>query len=192
MSQEGNRTGALIAAAEALESELGRYEQLASTLERERLDSEKNLRRAAQTLGTVGDIGARLGEYLAGLLSAIHDVRARQEALTATIQTNAERIRQRSQALSALLQRWATLGQHAAEVNRLAQQPPDQERDSNGSGAAFEELNGRLTQLADEAQLFAETAEAEQFADLARQAEGLRAQILSVRNKLRLARPTAS
>src|SRR5262245_45707127 len=114
MASDKSQARGLVAAAEALERELDRYEQVAANLERERLDSEKTLRRAAQALSTVGDIGTRLGEHLGALLSAITIVRERQEALTATIRTSAERIQQRSEALGALLQRWATLGEHAA------------------------------------------------------------------------------
>jgi len=120
VSPERKRTDALIAAAEALESELGRCEQLASNLERERLDSEKNLRRAAQALGALSDVGTRLGEHLAALLAAIHEVRARQEALTTAVQTQAARIQQRSEALSALLQRWATPREIAFPILWLA------------------------------------------------------------------------
>ena len=67
-------------------------------------------------------------------------------------------------------------------------------RDSNGTerkpelGTAFQEVDDRLTGLAEEAQNLATTAAAEHFPDLTRQAEGLRAQVLAARNKLRLAR----
>jgi len=187
MSQDKNVTSPLFAAAEAFERELGRYQQLALSLERERLDSEKSLRRAAQSLGGIGDISDRLGGHLGALLSALTEARVRQESLSSSIQASAERIKQRGEILSALLQRWATLGEHAAELNRLTQRNPDEERGSNGGGAAFDELNNRLTQLAAEAQSFAETATSERFADLARQGEELRAHILSLRNKLLMA-----
>jgi len=182
----------LIVAAEALENELQRCEQLATELERERLDSEKNLRRAAQALSSIGESSVRMGNQLTALLAAIDVARQRQEALSASIQASAQRIRQRGEVLRLLLERWATLGTHAAEVNQLAQRPPQKEGEPNGGSSAVEEVEGRLSRLADEAESFATTAATEQFADLARQGEALRARILSARNKLRLARRTPS
>jgi len=182
----------LIAAAEAVEQELQRCEHLSAQLARERLDSEKNLRRAAQALSSISESGVRLGEQLTALLAAIDVARQRQETLSASVQATAELIRQRGAVFGTLMERWTTLGAHAAEVNQLAQRPPEKEGDTNGGSSAFEEVEGRLSRLAEEAESFAAAAAAEQFGDLARQGDALRTQILSVRNKLRLARRTTS
>ncbi len=195
MSPDKGRDSTLSAAAEALELELERYDELVVGLERERLDSEKSLRRAAQMLTALADGETRLGEQLTTLVGAITTARERQQAHAQTVQTCAEHVRQRSEVLTALLQRFQALGDDAAAVTRLVQSTSNERRNPNGgtrgaeSGMAFDEVDERLTRLADEAESLAQSAHAEHFAELARQGEGLRAQVLAARNKLRLARP---
>jgi DNA repair exonuclease SbcCD ATPase subunit len=184
----------LASAAEALETELRRFEELAEALGRERLDSEKNLRRAAQGLVALRDVDARLAEHLATLVTAIGVARERQESSATAVRDRAELIRQRSEALTELMQRWEALGQEAADVTRITQQatsPPD---GANGDeqpaevGTVFACVDERLGSLAESAQSLADAAQQVEFQDLARQADGLRMQVLAARNKLRLAR----
>ena len=181
----------LTEAAQALEQELRRYEELAVVLQREHLDSEKNLRRAAQGLTALRESDVRLGEHLQALVAAIGAARERQQANAAAVQAQADKIRDRSETLTRLLGRWETLGEDAGQVNRLIQQLATERRESNGSGdgsavaAAFEEVDARLGRLAEDAGSLSTSAEAERFGDLGRQAESLRLQLLSARNKLR-------
>ena len=182
----------LTEAAQALDVELRRYEELATGLARERLDTEKNLRRAAQALNALRDCDARLGEHVQALVAAIGAARERQQASAEVVQTQAERIRARGESLTALLTRWQALGEHAGEVNRMIQRLASEHRDENGTGesspeheSAFADVDARLGRLADDAEGLSTTAEAEGFGDLGRQAESLRLQLLSARNKLR-------
>jgi DNA repair exonuclease SbcCD ATPase subunit len=180
----------LAVAAEALEAELRRFEDLAEALGRERLDSEKNLRRAAQALLALQEADARLAGRLAALVAAIGAARERQELNARAVQGHAEVIRQRSEVLSGLMERWEALGRAAGEVTRLAQHAATPGGDSNGDERrdALAEIADRLTGLAESAQALTDAARAAEFADLARQADGLRLQVLAARNKLRLAR----
>ena len=183
----------LAAAAQALEAELARFDELGEALARERLDSAKNLRRAAQSLVALQDVEVRLGEHLAALLKAMGAARERQESRAVAVRDRAEMIRQRSEALSALMQRWEALGREAAEVTGLAQQATAARDASNGEprddvSSVFEQLDGRLGSLAESAEAMVDAAKGVDFDDLARHADGLRLQVLAVRNKLRLAR----
>jgi len=183
-------TAGLSAAATALEAELRRYDELAAELRSGRLVSEKDLRRAAQALQALRASDARLGELVQGLVAAIGMARDRQQAEAEAVQARADEVRKRSETLAVLLARWEALGVGAAEVNRLMQQSggPD---DANGGerratlGPNFDEVDERLGRLADDARDLVQAAETEEFADLARRAESLRAQLLSARNKLR-------
>jgi DNA-binding transcriptional MerR regulator len=162
-------------------------------LERERVDSEKTLRRAAQVLNNLHECEVRLHAHLAELGAAIGQARERQEAHAGSVAKRAEHIAQRTDALKALLERWRALGVEAAEVSRLLERvvvaPP-----SNGGVAAnaltetCAEVDQRLSRLADEADELSRSAAAAAFTELAKQAEGLRQQVLSSRNKVRLAR----
>jgi hypothetical protein len=193
MAQQTAVPGTLTAAAEALERELQRYESLVRDLARERLDSEKTLRRAGQVLGSVHECEVRLHAHLAALGEAIGQARARQEASAGTVAERTADIAQRTDALTGLLDRWKALGEEAAEVSRLVHRA-SAAGDANGDGAsgelaeACEEVDQRLSQLADDADALSRSAEAAAFSDLAKQAEGLRQQVLASRNKVRLAR----
>jgi hypothetical protein len=112
------------------------------------------------------------------------------------VRDRADLIRQRSEALTELMQRWEALGQEAAEVTRVAQQAVAADDDSNGDerprepASALAQVDERLGSLAESAQGLAHAARQVAFEDLARQADGLRMQVLAARNKLRLARST--
>lgn len=196
VSESNREPLGLAVAAEALETELRRFEELADAFGRERLDSEKSLRRAAQSLLALQEAETRLAEQLGALVAAIGTARERQEASAIAVQGRAELVRQRSEALQELMARWEALGREAGEVTRLAQEAQTS-RETNGDeqidehGAAFEQVDTRLTALAGSAESLSSAAAAVDFDDLARLAEGLRQQVLAARNKLRLARRDA-
>jgi hypothetical protein len=125
--------------------------------------------------------------------SAINTAREQQQARAAAVQTRAEEIRRRTETLSSLLNRWTELGAEAAEIARLAQQASAAPAVGGTNGPvgrdhAVDEVDQRVTQLADQAQELANQARAESFADLAKQADGMRQQLLASQNKMRLAR----
>lgn len=183
-----DRSG-LAAAAEALDAELRRYEELAQSLQSGRLGSEKDLRRAGQALSALRTSDVRLGELVQGLVAAIGAARDRQQAHAEGVQAYAERLRERSDVLGDLLARWEALGRDAAEVNRLVQQSAEKGEADGRAGAdavktALAEIDERLGRLADDARGLIDAAERAEFDDLARRAESLRAQLLSARRKL--------
>jgi ABC-type transporter Mla subunit MlaD len=182
--------GELTAAADTLERELERHAALAAELQRESLDSEKSLRRAGRVLATLRDTEARLAELLAALVDAIAAARDRQQAQADAAAACAGRISERSDVLNALLQRWNTIGEEAAALTRLVQRGGDP-GEGNGTpapAATVDEVEQRLGRLADTCQELAGAALAGAFADLAKQADGLRQQLLAARHKIRLAR----
>jgi hypothetical protein len=178
----------LTAAAEALESELRRYEELAAELQQERLDSEKALRRAAQALVALRTSDERLGTHVGALVAAINAARDRQQAQASAVAGRAEEIGARSTRFAALLERFEALGGDAAELNHLVQQLAAHDKPTNGEAGGFAEVDTRLGRLADDAGTLAASAQDENFPELARRADSLRQQLLSARNKLRLLR----
>ena len=192
MSRGAAEASSLAAAAAALDAELRRYETLSEAFRSEPLTSEKTLRRAAQTLADLQAVDGRMGERLAALVSAIEAARERQQAHAATVLARAEELRQRGARLAALLDRWQALGEDAARVNALMQRLQGADDRSNGHGGGadpaptFEEVEDRLGRLVEGAGELGRAAAAEAFPDFGRQAESLRLQLLSARNKVRL------
>jgi len=96
-----------------------------------------------------------------------------------------------------LLARWRALGEAAGEVNRLVQQVAASAQEASAAeridAAAFREVDDRLCRLAEDSGELARAAQDEEFLDLGTQAESLRLQFLSARNKFRLLeRPAGS
>jgi len=187
--RKSDRLG-LAAAAEGLDAELCRYEALATQLQRERLDSEKNLRQAVRALKELEDSEARIGQHLQTLVAAIATARERQEKQALVVQDRAGQIKQRTVGLTDLLTRWGALGEAAAEVNRLVQQVAATIQKTGAEeqldAAAFREVDDRLGRLTEESAELARAAQAEAFVDLGKLADSLRLRLLSARNKFRI------
>jgi len=175
-------------AAEVLDAELDRYETLVAGMRRERLNSEKNLRRAAQVLGELQESEARLATHLQVLVEAITAARERQHTHADIVRARADEIARRSTRLVDLLQRFQQIGARAAEVNELVRALAP--RAAEGSKAdvveGLAEVLAGVGSLVDEAHALAQVAEQEDFPDVARQAESLRLQLSAVRNRLTL------
>ena len=75
-----------------------------------------------------------------------------------------------------MLQRMAALGQMAKEVQDALKAGPD----------GIDELQSRMQKIADEAAEITLTARQKEMEEVARQADGLRQQILSAKNKIAL------
>jgi predicted urease superfamily metal-dependent hydrolase len=165
------------ASAAALEGELRKFEQLADLATRLELKSQKNLERAARAAEEAADAQGRVAERVRALVEEIARARGRQESQARQLEERALEIGARREKLDALLARFAQLGNDAAEVNALLKQ-----------GERVEEAEERLGRVADAAAELLRDAEQEGFEDAARQAESVRQQSLSARNKLKLLR----
>jgi chromosome segregation ATPase len=177
----------LAEAAAALEAELARYEALATGLGREKLTSEKQLRRAGRVLQELQTSESRLAAQLQVLVGAIATARERQQQHAERVRTRAGEIEARSTRLADLLTGLQRIGERAGEVTAVVQEllaRREQPGGEDGLAAGLDDLRARLGALADEAGTVADTAERTDFADLGRQAASLRAQLLGARNRL--------
>ena len=93
----------------------------------------------------------------------------------------AEEIAGRRKEFAEVLQRMAGLGLMAKEVQEALK----------AGAAAVDEVQSRMQRIADEAADIGRIAQEKEMEDVARQAEGLRQQILAARNKVALLSPKA-
>ena len=179
-------------AAEGVEEELRRFEALADTVLRTPLDSEKNLERASKALREVAESDERLVAQLQKLVAAVGGIRDRQQEHARGVNARAEELQARTQAFQELLQRYAGLGRSAAELNAVVQdiaarrQKATSAEDNRALAGSLDALLERMGQVAEEAQGLATAATEQDFSDIARQADSLRQQLLSARNKMGL------
>jgi cytochrome c556 len=184
----------LVAAAEALDAQLTRFESLADQLRKSPLNSEKNLERASKLLRDVAEQDQVLNATVSSLVAAVTAARDRQQTQAESVNARAQELQQRAETFKSLLERYGALGQSAAELNQrmqefAAQRAKAQTPEENAAlVGTLDGLNERMVQVAEEAQSVTQLAEEQDFTDVGRQADSLRQQLLSARNKLGLLR----
>src|SRR5882724_5657467 len=155
-------TPELVRAAQALENEIVRLETLSRSVRKIRLDSEKNILRAAKELSEALTLPDRLAEGLRAFTRAMDQMQMRQQAALEPLGTSATEIQQRTQRLSEHMQAFAVLGKAAGEVTALLQ--PD-----NGSPhAPLSEVEARLGAIVEGSRILHDAARADDFPDVAR------------------------
>jgi hypothetical protein len=174
----------LVEAAEGLEEELGRFEGIATEAMRSSLDSQKGLERAAQTLKNVVSAEERVAERVNALVAAVGRARARHYERAKAVEQRAMEIEARGKTYAGLMEDFAAIGTSATSVTQKlvavgSASPADRE-------AALATACDEVAALAARARELAERAAEESFGDVSRQAEGLRQQLLSGLNKIRL------
>ena len=184
----------LVAAAESLDAQLTRFESLAEQFRNAPLNSEKALERASKLLRDVAEQDQQLNASVSALVAAVTKTRDRQQVQAESVNARAQDLQQRAEAFKVLLERYGALGQSAAELNQRMQdfaaqraKTPSGEQSAEVLGI-LDALNERMGQVADEAQAVTKLGEEQDFTDIGRQADSLRQQLLSARNKLQLLR----
>ena len=171
-------------AAEALDRELERYAELAADLRREPATTEKGLRRSARILQGPGETEQLLAQHLGRLVAAIDARRAQQETTTAKVQRLAALVQGRSLLFGDLLQRCDALAKKAAEASATLQQRAAEESEADAGLTALEHSAAGLVELAQEAESIGVAARDGNFPDVARQTDGLKAQLTAAHQKL--------
>jgi hypothetical protein len=191
-----DRVSALTMAAAGLETELRRYVELARAAVRVPLTSEKNLDRAARAIADAAESERRVLEQVSALGQAVAEAREAQQSSTAALNAHVETVGTRREELGALLGRFAALGELAHTMNEAMQKltaykANPYERDAASEQemqAALAEMATAMTTAATRAQELASEATEKDFEEIARQAEGLRQQLLATKNRLSLLR----
>ena len=180
MGKHDNGLSELGRAAATLESELGGLEALSRSVRKIRLNSEKNLARAAKELNEVLALPARLAEGLQALAAAMAGMQARQQAALEPLAAFADDIQRRMQRLAEHMQAFAALGTLAGEVTALIQ-ASDGEAERT---ALLARVDGKLEELARGARSLFEAAHGDDFPEVAREADALKQRAAALRRKL--------
>ncbi len=181
---KGEKVSELVQAAERLEDELGRFEGIVAETMRADLGSQKALERAAQMLKSVVAAEERVAESVNVLVAAVGRARGRHSERAQAIEQHALEIKARGEIYGKLMEDFAAIGTSAAEVTQRlvgagAALPEDRK-------AALADAGAEVAEIAESAKALAARASEQGFLDVSRQAEGLRQQLLSGLNKIRL------
>ena len=152
--------------------------------------SQKHLEKMGKLLTQVADCDERMVGNMRTLLRVLNGWRDRQQTLAAEVNERALELQERTKVYQTLMERFGELGQEAGMVRRAHEQV------ANAAGgepmkaeeiiASRETVNERMTAVAEKAGKLASDAEAQDFVDIARDAESLRQQLLSARNRANL------
>jgi len=157
-----------------------------SELSEAALSLDRELRRFADladqaALTRAAESQDKINANVQQLVAAVSVTRQKQESDAAALMKRAEEIAGRRKEFAEVLQRMAGLGLMAKEVQEALK----------AGAAAVDEVQSRMQRIADEAADIGRIAQEKEMEDVARQAEGLRQQILAARNKVALLSPKA-
>ena len=173
MSKRPEAPHPLVAAAEKLVEVLADYDRSAHALLRQKLDSRKNLARAADLLTEVAQAEQTLSAEVGALVGAIAQARDKQQGLSQQAQARAKEVLARNEALQPLI---ASFHEIALAVGALGESAlaADQSVD------ALEPLLEQVAALGERARVFAEKATEAGFEDMAAEGHALREQLLNL------------
>ncbi len=192
MAQREEAPSVLMEAAGGLDGSLKKFQSLVESVEKAPLTSQKGIERAAKMLQEIVDLEAQLETRVRDLVNAITHMREQQEAHARAAHARALELQSRTTLLQGLLERYGTLGQEASALNAELLSVEQQRRAQPGEGSdkvaanALTPLIDRMGNVAEQAASLTQDATAQDFDDVSRQADSLRQQLLSARNKLDL------
>jgi chromosome segregation ATPase len=169
----------IVRVAEALEAEVARLESIAWAAKKARLDSEKNIVKAAAELKEAIAMPGRLAERLQALSVAMARMQERQQAALEPLAVFASSIQQRTAKLGQHMEAFAALGRSAGEISTalaIASDPSDE--------AARAAADARLQELSAGARALFEAARDDDFPEIAREADVLKQRLSSLRKRL--------
>ena len=164
---------ALVAAAQDLEDELRRCEEAAAEAAKIRLNSEKNLSRAAQRLKTAAEHRDGLGARVNALLAAIQAARARAEEAAARMEARAGEIRARMDRLNAFRERSGDIAAAVRDLTAFAKQ-----------ATSPKEILERLGPVEERVARAQQEAREDDFEDVVHDVAGMKEMLAALRRKL--------
>jgi chromosome segregation ATPase len=171
----------IVSAAQALESELERFRTSSETLLANRLDSGKQLERAAKQLESIAASDERLGACVAELNAAIIEAREKQVASAEQVRTFADSVGERATLFNELMGRYAALGNAARDVGEKMQPATSDKAELE---LALGQIEGAIVSLLDSAEMLKQDALEKGFSDIAQQADAIQKQIRSLQAKI--------
>jgi chromosome segregation ATPase len=169
---------ALVSAARALESELVNLESIARAARKIPLTSEKNITRAAKELEEALTLPDRMAAGLQALASAMATMQTRQQAALEPLAALAAQIQARHRRLSEHHEAYAALGRAAAEITARIQSA------ESGPAAVSRDVDAQLSRIVADAKALFDAARADDFPELAREADAVKQRASSLRRRL--------
>lgn len=167
----------IVQAAAELESEIVRLETISKSTRKIRLSSGKNLARAAAELNETLALPEQLSGRLQAVAAALARMQERQQAALEPLSAFAVEVQKRTALLTQHIQSFDALGTAASEVNALlAARPQDR--------SAVSRAEVRLREISEAARAVFEAARADDFPEIAREADVLKQRMSALGKRL--------
>jgi chromosome segregation ATPase len=192
---KSNVISPLVAAAAAIDQELREYDELAAKAKRIELDGEKALAHAARLLEDATTRQPQIQEKLRALVAEIEAARHRQQQSLDVLVEVSQALAARASDFEGLMRRFAGLGESARAVNQLTGELVTRNPDGAQKGGLLEgirALEERMQGVVVDAEALAQDAQQGGWPEIARQADAVRQQVSSAKNKLTLAHRTVA
>ncbi|WP_394822532.1 hypothetical protein [Pendulispora albinea] len=173
-------------AAAALDAELARFEGLAQTALQTPLNSEKNIERAARATMDAAACQNRVAERVQSLVAAVAGARDRQQATAERVLARAQEIQRRGEEVTALMKRFALLGVEAHDLVGLIQKVHEPGAAKEDVLALIADIEAKMSTVVSNSEEVAKAALSIEMSDIARQADSIRQQLHSAKNRLKL------
>jgi len=173
MARSSEPPPALVLAAQQLEDELRRCEEAVAEATKARLNTEKNITRAARALKAAAEHREQIGAKVNALLAAIKDAGARADAAASRMEARAADIRARMDRLHALQ---SSTGEIVAAVREAGE--------SAKQAKTAAELVDRLGPVEQRIDQVLQEVRADEFDDVAHDLAALKEMVAAMRRKL--------
>jgi hypothetical protein len=180
----------LLAAAAALDQELRAYDELAREAKHLRVNTEKGMQRAIRIVQESNGTNETIQEKLRALVAQLEEARGRQAESMNVLLDAARSVQARAESHDTLMRRFGALGESARLVNDLVAALAAKRNEGateTETLAGLSEIQAQMASVASEAEALIQRATEEDWPEVARQADGIRQQVVSARNKLALA-----
>jgi hypothetical protein len=167
----------IVRAAQALEDELALLETISASARKIKLTSDKHMKRAAAELAETLALPERLGQRLADVSTALNNMQARQQAALEPLAAFAVELQRRSERFAKHMEAFAALGQAAGAVN-------EELAGGANDAAARTRANAKVEQIVEAARALFEAARADDFPEIAREADVLKQKMAALRQRL--------
>jgi hypothetical protein len=177
MTKSDDLVPELVQAARALEEAVEQLEAHSRSVRKIRLSTGKNIARAATELSETLSLPERMGERLQAVATALGRMQERQQAALAPLSELAVEVQRRTQLLGTHMKSFEALGSAAGEVNTILSA-------SGGDRAGLAQAEARLQEISDGARALFEAARADDFPEIAREADVLKQRMSALRKRL--------
>ena len=176
-------------AAENLETALRRFEELTLGACKIRLNSEKNLARAARSINEAAASQERIAQALSVLVKHINTAQGRQQGTSEKVYARAKEIQDRTRDFETLMKELIAVGEEAgsitSELQRLTESGDlSQQNGKSDLKPVLATIEERMAQAVVRARDVERRAQRDELTDVVRHADSLRQQIEAARSKL--------